>query len=96
MINMMPSSYQEESILKQYALAIIFVHVLAMVWILLNEAVMGIGNAAFDMVGTTGQAADMINFLILIYRVIPIGMIIGVWVWIFLRAAKREPYYQQF
>jgi len=82
----------ESSIIKDYALAIIFVHVVAALWIILNEVVMGVGNAALDMVA--GTAAGMINFLILIYRVIPIGMILGCWLWVFLRAVRREPYQQ--
>ncbi len=90
---MMPSRYEEgSSILKDYALVIIFVHFVAVLWIILNEAVMGIGNVGLDMV--EGTATDLINFLILIWRIIPIGMIIGVWVWVFLRAVRREPYQQ--
>ena len=81
---------QESNILKDYALAIIFVHFTAVLWIILNEVVMKVGNVALDMVA--GTAADLINFLILIWRVFPIGMIIGVWIWVFLRAARREPY----
>jgi len=83
---------QNSNILKDYALAIIFIHMIAVLWIILNEAVMGIGNVALDMVA--GTAADMVNFLILIYRIIPIGMIIGTWTWVFLRAVRREPYQQ--
>jgi len=88
--------YPEEntSIIRDYALVIISVHVVAFLWIIFNEAVMGVGNAALDLVGTTGTAADLVNFLILIYRMIPIGLIIGIWVWVFLRATKREPYQQ--
>lgn len=89
---MMPQQYQGGSILKDYALVIIFVHLTAALWIILNEAVMGLGNVGLDMVSGTG--ADILNFLILIWRVIPIGMILGVWVWVFLRAVRREPYQQ--
>lgn len=85
--------YEQNSIVKDYALVIIFVHLVAVLWIILNEVVMGVGNVGLDMVA--GTAADLINFLILIWRVTPIGMILGVWVWVFLRAVRREPYQQQ-
>jgi len=41
-----------------------------------------------------GTAADLVNFIILIYRLIPIGMVIGVFIWCFMRAVRREPYSQ--
>lgn len=91
---MPPTQYQESSVIRDYALVIIFVCTLAVLWIIFNEVVMKVGNATFDIVGTTGIAADLVNFIILIYRMIPIGMIIGVFVWCFLRAVKKEPYQQ--
>lgn len=90
---MMPPQYHQESnIVKDYALVIIFVSMLAALWIILNEVVMNVGNVGLDMV--TGTAADIINFLILIWRVTPIAMVLGVFVWCFLRAVRREPYQQ--
>ena len=91
---MMPSQYQESNIVKDYALLIIFVCVLASLWIILNEVVMKVGNVAVDIVGTTGIAADLVNFLILIYRIVPIGMVLGVFLYVFLRAVRKEPYSQ--
>lgn len=87
--------YHESNIVKDYALVIIFVCLVAVLWIIFNEVVMKVGNAAFDIVGTTGIAANLLNFLILIYRVTPIAMILGVFVWVFLRAVRREPFQQQ-
>ena len=84
--------HQESSILKDYALVIIFVHFVAALWIILNEAVVGVANVGLDLVA--GTAADIINFLVLIYRIVPIGMIIGIWIYVFVRAVKREPYQQ--
>jgi len=91
---MMPPQYQEHSVVHDYALAIIFVHFVAVFFIILNEVVMKVGNIGLGMVGTTGIAADLINFLILIWRIVPIGMILGVWLWVFLRAVRKEPYSQ--
>jgi len=54
---------------------------------------MKVGNVGLGMVA--GTAADIINFLILIWRVTPIAMILGVFLWCFLRAVRREPYQQQ-
>ena len=90
---MMPSRYEESSsILKDYALVIIFVHLLAVFWIIFNEVVMKLGNVGLGMV--SGVGADLINFLILIWRVVPIAMVLGIWVFVFVRAVKREPYQQ--
>jgi len=87
--------YQSSNIIKDYALVIIFVCLVAVLWIIFNEVVMKMGNAAFDIVGTTGTPADLLNFLILIYRATPIAMVLGVFVWCFLRAVRQEPYKQQ-
>jgi len=89
---MSPHRYEESKIVRDYALVIIFVCMLAALWIIFNEAVMGVGNIALDMVN--GTAADLVNFIILIYRLIPIGMVIGVFIWCFMRAVRREPYSQ--
>lgn len=89
---MMPPQRQEHSIVHDYALAIIFVHLVAIFFIILNEVVMKVGNVGLGMVA--GVAADLINFLILVWRITPIGMILGVWVWVFLRAVRKEPYSQ--
>lgn len=89
---MPPQRYQESNIVKDYALVIIFVSLLASLWIILNEVVMNVGNVGLDMVA--GTAADIINFLILIWRVTPIAMVLGVFIWCFLRAVRREPYQQ--
>lgn len=85
--------YQGSNIIKDYALVIIFVCMVAVFFIILNEVVLKIGNAGLGMV--SGQAAELINFLILIWRVTPIMMVLGVFVWVFLRAVRREPYQQQ-
>jgi hypothetical protein len=77
---------------KDYALVIIFVAMLAVLWIILNEVVMGVGNVALDMVD--GTAADLVNFLITIYRLFPIAMVLGVFAWCFMRAFRREPFQQ--
>lgn len=90
---MPPSQYQESSIIRDYALVIIFVSMLAVFFIILNEVVLKLGNVGLGMV--TGQAAELINFLILIWRVTPIMMVLGVFVWVFLRAVRREPYQMQ-
>ena len=87
---MPPSQYEESSIVKDYAKVIIFVCMLATLWIAFNECVMKIGNITLGMV--SGIAADLVNFLILIWRITPIGMVIGVFIWVFLRAVRREPY----
>jgi len=89
---MMQPQRQEHSIVHEYALVIIFVHVVAIFFIILNEVVMKVGNVGLGMV--SGIAADLINFLILIWRITPIGMILGIWVWVFLRAVRKEPYSQ--
>jgi hypothetical protein len=91
---MPPARHQEHHIVRDYALVIIVVCFLAVPWIIFNEVVMRVGNVGFGIVGRTGAAADIINFIILIYRIIPIGMILGVFVWCFMRAVKKEPYYQ--
>lgn len=85
--------YQGSNIIKDYALVIIFVCMVAVFFIILNEVVMKLGNVGLGMV--SGQAANIINFLILIWRVTPIMMVLGVFVWVFLRAVRREPYQQQ-
>jgi len=90
---MMPYPQQQGSnIVKEYALVIIFVSVLAVIWIIMNEVVMNVGGVGLDMV--SGTATDILNFIILIYRIIPIAMIIGVFIWCFLRATRREPFQQ--
>lgn len=88
-----PQQYRGSNIITDYALVIIFVCMLAVFFIILNEVVLKIGNVGLDMV--SGQATTIINFLILIWRVTPIMMILGVFVWCFLRAVRREPYQQQ-
>jgi len=88
-----PSQYQESNIVKDYGLVIVFVCLVAVFFIILNEVIMKVGNVGLGMVA--GTAADIINFLILIWRVTPIAMILGVFLWCFLRAVRREPYQQQ-
>ena len=88
-----PVPYQERTdILRDYALVIIFVCVLAFVWVIFNEVVMNVGNTAISLVGETGVPSDLIHFIITIYRIVPIGMVIGVFLWVFLRATRKEPY----
>lgn len=90
---MMPYPQEQRSnIVKEYALVIIFVSVLAVIWIIMNEVVMNVGGVGLDMV--SGTATDILNFIILVYRIIPIVMIIGVFIWCFLRATRREPFQQ--
>lgn len=91
---MMPvHPYQQESnIIKDYALVLIFVSIVATLWIIFNEVVMKLGNVTLNMV--SGTAADLVYFIILIYRITPIGMVLGVFIWCFLRAVRKEPYTQ--
>jgi len=70
----------------------IVVVIIAALWVIFNEVVMGVGNVAIDMVEGTGE--DLANFLILIYRITPIFMVIAVWAWALMRAFKREPFEQ--
>ena len=83
---------EKTSILRDYALVIVFVCFLAFIWVIFNEVVMHMGNLTLEMVGNTGTPANIVNFIILIYRMTPIGMVLGVFLWVFLRAVKREPY----
>lgn len=87
-----PQQIQDTNPIRGYVLAMVVVVMIAVLWVIMNEAVMGVGNVALDMV--EGIGADMVNFLILIYRVTPIFMIIAVWAWCFYRAFKREPFEQ--
>lgn len=80
------------SIIRDYALVIIFVGLLCAFWVIMNEVVMKVGNVGLSMVSGTG--AEIINFLILIYRITPIALVLAVFVWCFLRAVRREPYQQ--
>ena len=80
------------SILRDYALVIVFVCFLAFFWVVFNEVVVRVGDVTLEMVGNTGTPATLVNFITQVYRIAPIGMVIGVFLWVFLRATKKEPY----
>lgn len=81
---------QSRNPIREYIMALVVVTMIAVFWVIMNEAVMGVGNVAIDMV--EGTAEDLVNTLISIYRITPIAMVIGVWIWCFYRAFKREPF----
>lgn len=83
---------QQSNPIRDYVFAMVAVVIIAILWIVFNEAVMGIADVGLGMV--TGTGADMINFLIAIYRITPIFMIVAVWLYCFFRAFKREPFEQ--
>jgi len=86
--------FESRNPIREYVFAIAIVHIIAVIWILFNEVVMSVSDVAFDFVGTTGTPADIVNWLITIYRIIPIMMIIAVWVWAFMRAFRKEAFEQ--
>jgi len=88
----MPQERFEGNPIREYVFAIAIVHVISVVWILFNEVVMSVESIASDLVNGYGIAVELLGWLVTIYRIIPIIMIVGVWVWAFLRAFKREPY----
>lgn len=81
---------QESSIARDYIMVVVVVCAVCAIWIIANEFVLKIGNIALDITG--GPATAILNFIILSWRLAPIIIIIGVFVWAFMRAFKREPY----
>lgn len=83
---------QESNPIREYIVAMVLVVFIGILWVIFNELIMGVGNVAIGMVD--GTALELVNFLILIYRITPIFMIIAVWTWAFFRAFAREPFEQ--
>ena len=84
---------QERGITEDYMLAAISISIVCVLWIVFNEAVIKIANitASFPL---ESQASSIVSLLVTIWRALPVAIIIGVLVWVLMRAVKREPYAQ--
>lgn len=81
------------SIVEDYALVVIFVSIICFIWIIFNEVVIKVADIAAGY--TTSEGAAILNFIVLIWRILPVALIIGIWAWAFMRAFRgREPYQQ--
>lgn len=95
----------ERGIIRDFMLVVIVVTLVCVLWIVFNEAVWQLSDMAItqtenlhidnsDFPDPASSAKAVIDFAVLIWRVLPVAIIIGVWAWGLMRAFKYEPYTQ--
>lgn len=95
----------ERGIIRDFMIVVIIVSFVCVLWIIFNECVMSLGDIGIeqtenchidnpDFPDPASSAKGIIDFLVLVWRVLPVALILGVWAWGIMRAFKHEPYTQ--
>ena len=80
--------YRQKSIVEEYAWAIGGIAITIFLWLILNEPVMKLINAAVPL--SAAQGVQLLGFIVLVWRIWPIGMVGGILVWMIMRGAKGK------
>lgn len=88
---------QTKSLLKdQRGLVFAYITVLGVVvgigvcWIIFNEVVIHIGDVV-ETLGTS-QGIDIWHLIVFLWRILPVVLILGAFLWAILLATREEPY----
>lgn len=95
----------ERGIIRDFMIVVVVVSFVCALWICTNEIVLQLGDIGIeqtenlhidnpDFPDPASSAKGIIDFLVLVWRVLPVALIIGVWAWGIMRAFKHEPYTQ--
>jgi len=87
-----PAPPRQKSIVEDYVLVVVVVSLLCGLWIIMNEVVMKFSNIATNYAGA--QGGEIIGWIITFWRVMPVGVFVGVLVWAVMRSTRREPFSQ--
>ena len=87
---MYPAPPRQRGITEDYILVVVVVSLLCFLWILFNEVVMKFSNIAIPYAGT--QGGEIIGWIIMFWRIMPVITFIGVLVWAVMRSTKKEPF----
>lgn len=95
----------ERGIIRDYMIVVIVVSFVCVLWVCMNEIVWQLSDIAItqtenlhidnsEFPDPASSAKGIIDFLVLIWRVLPVVIILGVWAWALDRSFKHEPYTQ--
>ena len=89
----MPRIKLPKSIEQAIPFILVVVCLVCGLWIVFNEVVIKMANIG-TVCAAGGPGAEIMNWLIMFWRILSVGIIIGVSAWAFMRAIKKESYAQ--